>query len=137
MCKTKIILLNIHIILGSDRKLCSGKKLEDICPSTHNMEVPNVKRKDYQLIGLDDDFLSLMDDSGETRDDLKCPDGDIGEEIRSAVNEEKDIMVSFAQAPPSSFQLLHNAFSRIYQCFFSGLESARWAKKLQLSYLWG
>ena len=93
------------IVHGSDRKLRSGKKLEDICPSTHNMEVPNVKRKDYQLIGLDDDFLSLMDDSGETRDDLKCPDGDIGEEIRSAVNEERDIMVSVAQAPPLSFHL--------------------------------
>jgi len=51
----------------------TGKKLEDICPSTHNMEVPNVKRKDFQLIGLDDDFLSLMDDNGDTRDDLKCP----------------------------------------------------------------
>ena len=58
------------------------------------MDVPNVKRKDYQLIGLDDDFLSLMDDNGDTRDDLKCPDGDIGDEIRGAISDEKDILVS-------------------------------------------
>ena len=74
----------------------SGKKLEDICPSTHNMEVPNVKRKDYQLIGMDDDFLSLMDDSGDTRDDLKCPaeDQDVGKEVRDAISNDTDILVS-------------------------------------------
>jgi translation initiation factor 5A len=71
-----------------------GKKYEDICPSTHNMDVPNVKRKDYQLIGMEDDFLSLMDDSGDTRDDLKCPEGEIGDEIRAAISEEKEILVS-------------------------------------------
>merc|ERR1712096_335075 len=74
----------------------TGKKLEDICPSTHNMEVPNVKRKDYQLIGMEDDFLSLMDDTGDTRDDLKCPDesNDVGNEIRAAVDNETDILVT-------------------------------------------
>merc|ERR1719369_2620155 len=70
----------------------------DIFPSTHNMEVPNVTRKDYQLIGMDDDFLSLMDDSGETRDDLKCPDGEIGEEIRTAIKAEKDILCTVLSA---------------------------------------
>ena len=70
-----------------------GKKLEDICPSTHNMEVPNVKRKDYQLIGMEDDFLSMMDDSGDTREDLKCPEDDVGTEIRNAIANETDILV--------------------------------------------
>ena len=68
------------------------------------MEVPNVKRKDYQLIGMDDDFLSLMDDSGDTRDDLKCPaeDVDVGKEVRDAIANEADILVSPAAPPPIS-----------------------------------
>jgi len=77
----------------------TSKKLEDICPSTHNMDVPNVKRKDYQLIGMDDDFVSLMDDSGETRDDLKCPDsGEVGDAIRSAIDNEQDILCTVLSA---------------------------------------
>jgi len=76
----------------------TGKKLEDICPSTHNMEVPNVKRKDYQLIGMDDGYLSLMDDSGDTRDDLKCPESEVGEEIQKAIDNEIDILVTCLSA---------------------------------------
>ena len=50
-----------------------------------------------QLIGMDDDFLSLMDDSGETRDDLQCPDGDVGDEIKNAIEKEMDILVRFKE----------------------------------------
>jgi len=74
------------------------KKYEDICPSTHNMDVPNVQRKDFQLLDVDDGFLSLMDDGGNTRDDLKVPEGEIGEEITNAIAEGRDIMCTVLSA---------------------------------------
>lgn len=58
----------------------TGKKYEDVSPSTHNMMVPNVTRKEYALMDISDDgFVSLLDDSGETRDDIKLPAGELGE----------------------------------------------------------
>merc|ERR1712168_663857 len=76
----------------------TGKKLEDICPSTHNMEVPNVKRRDFQLIDIEDGFLSLMDDAGDVRDDLKIPEGAIGEEITKEHGDGKELLCTVLSA---------------------------------------
>ena len=53
----------------------TGKKPEDIVPSTHGTTVPNVFRSEYTLLDItDEDYLSLMDEGGETREDLKMPE---------------------------------------------------------------
>ncbi len=36
-----------------------------------------------------------MDDTGATRDDLKVPEGDVGDECNNATAEGRDIMVSY------------------------------------------
>ncbi|KAM0712484.1 hypothetical protein Q7P37_011580 [Cladosporium fusiforme] len=68
----------------------TGKKLEDLSPSTHNMDVPNVTRREYQLLDItDDDFLSLMHDDGSTKDDVKIPAGEVGDKINKLFREEE------------------------------------------------
>lgn len=73
-------ILQVHLV-GID--IFTNKKYEDICPSTHNMDVPNVKRIELQMTDITDEgFLSLMDDAGEIREDLKLPeDADLAKEI--------------------------------------------------------
>jgi translation initiation factor 5A len=73
----------------------TGKKYEDLSPSTHNMDVPNVSRREFQLLDISDDgFLSLMNDDGDTKDDVRMPDGEIGEKINKLFKvDEKDTNV--------------------------------------------
>ncbi|KAA8581964.1 hypothetical protein FQN60_008704, partial [Etheostoma spectabile] len=82
----------VHLV-GID--VFTQKKLEDICPSTHNMDVPNVTRKDYQVIDVSEGYLSLMDDGGNTREDLKLPDNELGKEIEKRFDNGETFMVSF------------------------------------------
>merc|ERR1712048_783281 len=52
----------------------TGKKYEDLCPTSHNVEVPFVKRIEYQLLDINNDGgVSLLLESGETKDDLNLP----------------------------------------------------------------
>lgn len=86
----------VHMV-GLD--IFTGKKCEDICPSTHNMDVPNVKREDLQLMDISDDgFLTLMCDGGDLREDLKLPDGDLGNQLRSEFDAGREILCTVLKA---------------------------------------
>jgi len=81
----------VHLV-GLD--IFTSKKYEDLCPSTHNIDVPNVNRSDFQLIDISDDgFATLMNDKGDTRDDLKVPEGELGQKIREDFGKEESTVI--------------------------------------------
>ena len=85
----------VHIV-GID--IFNGKKYEDLSPSTHNVDVPNVKRLDMQLIGIQDGFLSLMTEGGDVREDIRLPEGDLGKEIQERFEKEEQLLVTVLSA---------------------------------------
>jgi len=79
-------------LVGID--IFTNKKYEDVCPSTHNMDVPNIKRTEWQMLNLQDGYMSLMADNGDIREDLRLPEGDIGKEIVSKFEAGEEFLVT-------------------------------------------
>ena len=80
--------------------LFTSKKYEDSFPAHAIIEVPSVSRISYQLLNLEDGeerFMSLMEiggkSDGSAREDVKCPDGVMGEKLRRLVGEGKEVEI--------------------------------------------
>jgi len=79
----------------------TGKKYEDMIPSTHGTTVPVVSRSEWEIIDIDGDELTLMDEAGNQKTDLNLPTypENMGEEIREAWNGgENSVMVTCQKA---------------------------------------
>ena len=65
----------------------TGKKLEDMIPSTHGTTVPIVVKTEWEIIDIEDDgAVTLMDEAGNQKTDINLPsvpDG-MDDEIRDA-----------------------------------------------------
>lgn len=65
-------------------------------PASHTMTVPVIKRREYQLLMISEDgFLSLFSlENGNTKEDVKLPEGGVGEKITAMFRvERKDVNV--------------------------------------------
>merc|ERR1712217_820738 len=76
----------------------TSKKYEDLCPTSHNVEVPFVNRTEYQLLDITDDRVTLLLENGETKEDLNLPsssdeDAKIVKDIKDDVAKNKNVFV--------------------------------------------
>jgi len=79
----------------------TGKKMEELCSSSHNMDVPNVTRTEYTLIDVNDEgFVSLMSEDGDTREDLSLPkhDDSLAKQIKDDFDAGKELLVTIMGA---------------------------------------
>ncbi|CAG8449405.1 5327_t:CDS:2 [Funneliformis caledonium] len=87
----------VHLV-GVD--IFTNKKLEDISPSTHNMDVPHVTRTEFTVIDCaEDGYLSLMTSDGSTKDDVRIEKGsEMYNQIVSGIEEGKEYLVTVVSA---------------------------------------
>jgi translation initiation factor 5A len=85
----------VHLVATD---IFTQKKLEDLSPSTHNMEVPVVKRNEFQLLDIDDGYLSLMNNDGDMKEDVKAPEGELGDKLQADFDDGKELIVTIVSA---------------------------------------
>ncbi|KAJ5367207.1 eukaryotic translation initiation factor 5A [Penicillium brevicompactum] len=88
---------------GSDlvaEDLFTDQEIEASLPSDATVNVPTVSRKDYQLVNVDDDegMLNLQDIEGTPRDDIRIPNGTLGDQIKADFADGKDLVVMILSA---------------------------------------
>ena len=76
------------------------KKMEEICQSTHNINVPIVTKKEYQLVDIDEDgYITLFDEEiNETTEDQKLRDKKVDIDIKKNFEEGKELIVTVISA---------------------------------------
>ena len=79
------------------------QKHDFMTSSTKNVDVPIVERKDYQLIDIDGDIVTYLNDKGESNCDLRMPDFcesdlKLSEELREKFESDEEIYITVLSA---------------------------------------
>lgn len=82
-------------IAGSD--IFTGRRYETMLPSSHDIEVPFVERKEYSLINIEGKNTQIIDLQGNMREDVELEDDEISNKIRELFEKnsnDEEIIVS-------------------------------------------
>jgi len=88
----KVMLVGIDIF--------TGKKYVLTVASSHNVDVPVIHREDCQVIGLEDDYCTVLMDNGMQRD-VKINrevDEELYDRIKNMIDNNKECIVSIVKA---------------------------------------
>ena len=72
--------------------LLDGKTVEQSFGTGDQVDCPIIKKMEYTLLGVDDDFLQLMDDEGNQKEDVRFPVGlheEAGKKIKEFLDADK------------------------------------------------
>ena len=73
-----------------------GKTVEASFGTGDLVEYPIIKRNEYLLLGVDDDHLSLLDDDGNQKDDVRMPEKmhtEVKKQIEDFLADDKQVLV--------------------------------------------
>lgn len=90
------------MVTGID--IFSSNKYECTFSTGDNVDAPLMKRQEFNLINIEEDgYVSLMDDAGEVKEDLKLPEDewlkDVTDKIREIFQEgKKECLVAVVSA---------------------------------------
>ncbi|MGW6536083.1 translation initiation factor IF-5A [Streptomyces sp. NPDC055051] len=86
---------SVHVV-GID--VFTGKKYEDIVKATENLQAPVVTHTDFQLIDIDGDSMTLLNDDGETKELPLSADEDVKKEILAKYENGETFLVTVVSA---------------------------------------
>ena len=79
--------------------------MEDSLPTSHNVDVPNIGRKEYSLLSINEDgYCSLMDtNTNDLREDIRLPDDtdedlELSKKLKESLDEGKSMLVTVLSA---------------------------------------
>ncbi|KAB8252518.1 eukaryotic elongation factor 5A hypusine, DNA-binding OB fold-domain-containing protein [Aspergillus flavus] len=86
---------NIHLVA---QDIFTGRTLSDDIESTQSVEIPYVYRNEYLLVNIDEGFLNLANQDGTMKDDVKVPDGGLGQQIEQDFEAGTDLLIAVISA---------------------------------------